>query len=367
MRIALIAPLVSTIAQPYIGGSQAMLADLARELHTRGHQVTLFARAGSSVAGVQIEALSVPACVQPANFSRSNTHGSSDTAFFTQAHLFLELFLQLRQRCTAFDILHVHAFDWPAYICSALIRELPVLHTIHLPAIVDEINEALRVLDQQGHPLTLATVSHSCARTYAAYTSIDYIIYNGLDIEAIPFQAAVAKDAPLLYAGRIAPEKGVEAAIEIAERADRPLVIAGGIYDQFYYTRLIAPHIARSGSRITYIGQLDREALWDLMGHTSALLCPIAWDEPFGLVPVEAMATGTPVIAFRRGAMEEIILHGETGLLVESGDCEQAAALVENLGDIARARCRSHVQEQFTLEQMVNAYERVYAALLGRE
>lgn len=365
MRIALVAPLVSIIAQPYIGGAQAILADLAQHLQIRGHQVTLFARAGSHVAGVQVETLTVPESVQPANFSRPDAHGSIDTAFFAQAHLFLELFLQMRQRHTAFDLLHVHAFDWPAYVCSALVREIPVLHTIHLPAIVEEINEALRTLDLQGHPLTLATVSHSCARTYAAYTSIDHIIYNGLDIKALPFQATIARDAPLLCAGRIAPEKGVEAAIEIAELADRPLVIAGGIYDHAYYTHAVAPHIARPGSRITYIGQTNRETLWKLMGDASALLCPIAWDEPFGLVPVEAMATGTPVIAFRRGAMEEIIRHGETGFLVEPGDCARAASVVENLGDISRARCRSHVEEHFTLEQMVKAYERVYSMLLG--
>lgn len=360
MRIALIAPLVSPIAQPYIGGAQALLADLARELHTRGHQVTLFARAGSFVEGVQIETIAVPANVQPASFSRPAAHGAADAGFFTQAHLFLELFLQLRQRCAAFDVLHVHAFDWPAYLCSALVGELPVLHTIHLPAISDEINEALRVLHQQGHPLTLATVSRSCARTYARYTPIDHIIYNGLAIETIPFQAEVAHDAPLLCAGRIAPEKGVEAAIEIAERAGSPLVIAGGIYDQAYYDQAVAPHIARPGSRITYIGQIDREALWELMSRAAALLCPIAWDEPFGLTPVEAMATGTPVIAFRRGAMEEIVLHKETGFLVEPGACARAAVLVDDLGGISRARCRSHVEEHFTLATMVTAYERVY-------
>ncbi len=360
MRIALIAPLVSTIAQPYIGGSQALLADLARELQTRGHQVTLFARAGSCVEGVHVEALSVPASVQPASFSTPRARGTADAGFFAQANLFLELFLHLQQRGDEFDLVHVHAFDWPAYTCSALVRDTPVLHTIHLPAISEEISEALRILDQQGHPVTLTTVSRSCARTYANYTPIDYVIYNGLDVEAIPFQAVVAKHAPLLCAGRIAPEKGVEAAIEIAERANYPLVIAGGIYDRAYYDQAVAPHLARPGSRITYIGQIEREALWQLMGRVTALLCPIAWDEPFGLAPVEAMATGTPVIAFRRGSMEEIILHGETGFLVEPGECAQAAALVDDLVDIPRARCRSHVEENFTLDKMVGEYERVY-------
>ena len=364
MRIALVAPLVSTIAQPYIGGSQALLADLARELHKRGHQVTLFARAGSCVEDVKVEGIPVPASVQPASFSRPVAHGTADAGFFAQANLFLELFLQLQHRCDEFDLIHVHAFDWPAYACSTLVRGIPVLHTIHLPAISEEINEALHILDRQGHPLILTTVSRSCARTYVDYTPIDHVIYNGLDVEAIPFQAVVAKNAPLLCAGRIAPEKGVEAAIEIAERANYPLVIAGGIYDRAYYEQSVAPHISRPGSRITYIGQIGREALWQLMGRATALLCPIAWDEPFGLAPVEAMAAGTPVIAFRRGSMEEIILHSETGFLVEPGECAQAAALVDDLVDIPRARCRSHIEENFTLDKMVGEYERVYRATL---
>ncbi len=304
MRIALVAPLVSTIAQPYIGGAQALVADLALGLNERGHQVTLFARAGSLLPGVEIESIAVPDNVLPATFSSSTSQRSADAGFFAQANLFLDLFLQLQQRADEFDLIHIHAFDWPAYTLSALVTAIPVLHTIHLPAISGEINEALRVLDQQGHPLTLCTVSHGCAHTYKPYTPIDYVIYNGLDVDAIPFQATVARNAPLLCAGRIAPEKGTKDAIEIAEKAHRPLIIVGGIYERDYFERAIAPHLTRSSSRITYVGQLAREELWKLMGKAAALLCPIAWDEPFGLAPVEAMATGTPVIAFRRGSME---------------------------------------------------------------
>lgn len=360
MRIALVAPLVSTIAQPYIGGAQALLADLARGLHRRGHAVTLFARAGSYVEDVKIENIEVPASVRPAHFSTPNSAGSADPGFFAQANLFLELFLHLQQRADEFDLVHAHAFDWPAYMCSALVHALPVLHTLHLPAIASEINEALHVLDQQGHPLTLITVSRNCATTFAPYTPIDYVIHNGLEVNVIPFQAVVAKDAPLLFAGRISPEKGVEAALDIAEKAHAPLILAGGIYDRTYYEQRIAPRLQQSTTRVTYMGQVGREELWQLMGQAAALLCPIAWDEPFGLAPVEAMATGTPVIAFRRGAMEEIIRHGETGFLVEPGECAQAAAFIDDLVDIPRALCRAHVEENFTLDKMLSEYERVY-------
>ena len=218
MRVALVAPLVSAIAQPYLGGAQAILADLARGLLRRGHTVTLFARDDSFVPGIDIEFVAVPRDVRPANFSEERER-PADTSFFTQANIFLDLFLQLQHRSAEFDVIHVHAFDWPAYACSTLIHDVPVLHTLHLPAVSPEINAALHVLDQQGHPLTLITVSHACAHTYLEYTPIDHVIYNGLDLDAIPFSPKPSKEAPLLFAGRIAPEKGVEEAIWIAAMA----------------------------------------------------------------------------------------------------------------------------------------------------
>jgi glycosyltransferase involved in cell wall biosynthesis len=310
------------------------------------------------VPGIDIEAINVSDDVRPASFSGEEQ--PADTSFFTQANLFLDLFLQLQRRSTEFDVIHVHAFDWPAYACSSLIHDIPVLHTLHLPAVSPEINTALRVLHQQGHPLTLITVSHACAGTYLEYTPIDAVIYNGLDLEAIPFSPQPSKEAPLLFAGRIAPEKGVEAAIEIAAMAGYRLLIAGGIYDREYFAERIWPKLQEAGERVTYLGQLQRLALWKIMGQSLGLLFPIEWDEPFGLTAVEAMATGTPVIAYRRGAMEEIIRHGETGFLVEEGERAHAAALVDDLYDIPRARCRAHVEANFALDEMIDAYERAY-------
>src|SRR5258708_22902882 len=280
MRVALVAPLVSPIVQPFVGGAQALLADLAQGLVRQGHTVTLFASNHSSVPGVPIEHIAVPESVRPARFSEPLQHQSADTGFFVQAHLFLELFLDLRRRQQEFDLIHAHAFDWPAFVCSTIVRDLPVLHTLHLPAVSSEINEALRVLHQQGHPLTLITDANACAKTNAAYSPIDAVIYNGLDMDAIPFSASVGNDAPLLFAGRIAPEKGLEAAIEIAEQAGRHLVIAGGIYDQSYYTERIQPKLERAQGRVTYLGILERLALWKVMGRSLGLLCPIQWDEP---------------------------------------------------------------------------------------
>jgi UDP-glucose:tetrahydrobiopterin glucosyltransferase len=371
LRIALVAPLVSAIAQPYLGGAQAMLADLAQRLALRGHSVTLFARRGSSVPGVIIEPIDVPDSVQPTDFSigadlsRSSMRPpfNPDNGFFAQANLFLALFLALRRRSQEFDVIHAHAFDWPAFVCSALVRDIPVIHTLHVQAIVPEINAALRALHEQGHSLTLVTVSHACARTYTAYTPLDYVIYNGIDLDAIPFSPRVPSDAPLLFAGRITPEKGVEAAIAIAHRAGRRLLIAGGIYDQRYFDERISPLLQAAGESVTYLGQLQRAALWEIMGQVSGLLFPSTWNEPFGLAAVEAMAAGTPIIAFRHGATAEIIDHGVTGFIVDAGDIAQAAAHVGDLPAISRIHCRSHVAARFSLERMIDQYEEVYGAV----
>ena len=365
LRIALLAPLVTTIAEPYVGGAQAMLAQLAQGLHRRGHNVTLFARQGSQVPSITIEEIAVPESVVPASFSGPIQARPADTGFFAQANLFLNIFLQLHARQHEFDLLHAHAFDWPAFSSSALLTDIPVLHTLHLPAVSPEIHEALHILHSHGHPPTLITVSHACARTYDSDderdTSLfDAIIYNGIDLNSIPFSAHVSPDAPLLFAGRITPEKGVEAAIDIAERAGKQLHIVGGIYDASYYETRIAPHIQRSNGRITYLGQLSQANLWRVMSQSSGLLFPVEWDEPFGLVPVEAMATGTPVLAYRRGATQEIIRHGETGFLIEPGEVAQAINLVGSLSELSRTRCRVHVEQHFSLERMLNAYEQLY-------
>jgi UDP-glucose:tetrahydrobiopterin glucosyltransferase len=137
-------------------------------------------------------------------------------------------------------------------------------------------------------------------------------------------------------------------------------LLAGGIYDHAYYEARIAPRLQRENSLVTYLGLLERDKLWETMSRSAGLLFPIEWDEPFGLAAVEAMATGTPVIAFRRGAAVEVIRQGETGFLVEPGDRVQAAALVDKLMDIPRVQCRRHVEEHFALERMLDEYEQVY-------
>ncbi|GHO43890.1 glycosyltransferase family 4 protein [Ktedonospora formicarum] len=364
MRIALLAPLVTPIAEPFLGGAQALVANLARGLNQRGHKVTLFARQGSSVPGVEIETFEVPESVIPATFAGPMRERPADDGFFSQANVFLEIFLRLRQRQEEFDLLHAHAFDWPAFTLSTILTRIPILHTIHLPAVSPEINESLRLLHQQGHPLRLITVSQACARTYETHTPFDHIIYNGLDIASIPFAPEVDSDAPLLFAGRITPEKGVEAALDIAERTGIPLLLAGGIYDNAYYEQRIAPRLQEMGERARYLGALAQDKLWQLMGQTRGLLFTSTWDEPFGLTMVEAMATGTPVLAFERGAAAEVIRHGETGYLISPNALEQAVQRVRDLPTIQRTRCRQHVEQSFSFDAMLDRHEQAYSSAI---
>ncbi|HEU5347532.1 MAG TPA: glycosyltransferase [Ktedonobacterales bacterium] len=380
MRIALVAPLVSPIAPPYLGGAQVLLADLARGLAQRGHEVTLYAAEGSSVPGARIETLDINAAdMQPARFYReAAAHTSPATSDASDDHMpdmlrpderkllpsyaFLHVFRALVQHVQEYDLVHAHAFDWPAYAYSGMLP-LPVIHTLHLPAVDSNIAKLLGVLaPPDGAParVRLTTVSQACAAGWMPYCAISQVIYNGVDVAAIPFNAAPGPRPSLFFAGRISPEKGVEDALAIAEAADMPLTLAGDIYDNRYYEQHIAPRLEHLGGRVRYLGSVARSDLHRLMGESLAVLCPAHWEEPFGLVACEAQAAGTPVIAYRRGGLAEVVADGETGYLIASGDVAAAAAAVRRVGTLDRRACRGRVERLFGLETMLDAYEAFY-------
>ena len=370
MRLAFVAPLVSPIAPPYLGGSQALLADLAAGMAQRGHQVTLFAAYGSRIdaPGVTVRDLGIDSGqLRPAQFFGKSAGDSepeaADAIFFRSAEGFLRVFTRLQQERHTYDLIHAHAFDWPAFAFGALLAEQrPVIHTLHLPAVNPSINRLLRELRETQNHTRLITVSRACAATYAPFAEMDAIIYNGIKVDAIPFGAQADQDGFLLFAGRMSPEKGVTDAIEIARRAGRRLLLAGSIYDQSYFDRQVSPALEASKSSSEYLGQLSQSDLWRLMSQASALLLPIGWEEPFGLVAAEALAAGCPVIAYARGALPEIVSAGETGSLIPSGDLDAAARAVSQLPAIARAACRSRASEHFSLARMLDDHERLYHA-----
>jgi UDP-glucose:tetrahydrobiopterin glucosyltransferase len=367
MRIALLAPLVSPIAPPFLGGAQAILYDLARSLTDHGHDVTLYAAAGSDIPGVQRVSTGIDSAtlagyqVQPQQVSRS-TQRPEETPM---ARAFAHIYDLIARNAAEYDLVHAHAWDWAAF-AYARRQPLPVVHTLHLPALDPLILDALAsTAPAHGAPVRLVTVSRACAATYAPSARIDAVIYNGVDVDRMPANLIWGATYYLLYAGRISPEKGVFDAIRIATRAKRPLVIAGPIYDQAYFDERVTPYLDRADTGVTYYGAVARERLWDLMANAEAQLCPIQWDEPFGLTACEAQATGTPVIGYTRGGLREVVDSGRTGWLVAPGQVDQAAEAVGQAQTLDRHACREWIERRFRLDAMTEAYLRFYDETLG--
>jgi glycosyltransferase involved in cell wall biosynthesis len=184
--------------------------------------------------------------------------------------------------------------------------------------------------------------------------SVRNVVPNGVDVARIPF--GDGRGGYLLAAGRIAPEKGIDAAARVARAVGLPLWVAGEAYGGST-RRAIDPQ------GVTFLGPRPRDELFRVMGAAVALLMPVRWDEPFGLVAIEAMAAGTPVIAYRRGGLAEVIEDGRTGALVDPGDEDALADAVRRAGSIDRSACRAHVASRYSLEAMVGAYVARYGML----
>ena len=372
LDIALLAPLVSPIREPFLGGSQAVARDLAVALASRGHSVTLYAAQGSDPAalpGVTLTTIAVDVeRVRPTNFAamRADQPRAAPDAAVEQA--FQRAFDAIAARRPRHQLAHTHAYDEPAFRLAQRLP-MPVAHTLHLDAIVPEINAILARLSsvhrkRSAQQPWLATVSFSSAASYADICRIDTVIYNGLDLDAIPFAAAPAPAAHALFAGRIAPEKGVEDAIQIALAADMSLTLVGGVYDQAYHATRIQPLLDARPDRLRWLGPLPREEVWQRMSAATVTLIPSLWDEPFGLVACEALATGTPVVGYESGALPEIVEQGTTGMLVPRGAIAEAAAAIPAAARLDRAVCRQQIAERFSLAAFVTAHERLYRQML---
>jgi glycosyltransferase involved in cell wall biosynthesis len=256
----------------------------------------------------------------------------------------------LFERAGEFDLIH-NSFDFLPLTYSALVST-PVLTTIHgfsSPRIVavyekyNGIGAYVAISDSDRHPL------------------LDYIatIHHGIDTDA--FALHESPGDYLLFFGRIHPDKGAAEAIEVARRAERPLVMAGIIQDHRYFDEQVAPHV--DGRRVSYVGPVEHEQRTELLGGATALLHLISFDEPFGFSVVEAMACGTPVIAFRRGSMPELVDHGTTGFLVD--DVESATDAVALATTLDRPPIRQRTVTRFGRGRMADEYLAAYELFLG--
>lgn len=346
-RVVLVAPLVTAVGDRGVplGGAQAILVDIAKGLALRGHDVTLIAARGSSVEGVRILPVKTGP-LQPARFDGSaRVDDAAQHAAYARVRRLLDE--------VDADIIHAHAFDAAAFYALDD-TAAPVLHTLHLPPVDDAVLAAVR-----RTRAAIATVSQANAKAWRDRgAAVEMVIPNGVDLAAIPF--GPVGDGTLLCAGRLTSEKGVADAIRVARAAGRRLLVAGDVYETGYVEREVRPSL---GSDVVLMGAVARYELYELMSRASAVLMPVHWDEPFGLVAAEAGAAGAPVIGYRRGGLTDIVREAETGYLVDPDDERALAAAVGRLDEIDRSACRTNIAERFSLAAMLDAHERAYDGL----
>jgi len=329
MRIALTADPELPVPPRYYGGIERIIDMLARSLVERGHDVTLFANSASKCVGSLKP--------WPGRDSRSVSDLLRNSAYLAQE--------VVKGR---FDI--VHSFSRLAYLVPILPMPLPKVMTYQ-------------------RPITPRTVrfSHTMSRGTLEFTAISdwmmrevssigrwSMVPNGVPMDSYDFRPEVRSDAPFVFLGRVEASKGPHLAIEMARRTKRPLVIAGNIPSE--HQRWAETHVLQhvGGEAIRYLGPVDDAQKNALLGDAVALLMPIEWDEPFGIVMAEAMACGTPVLGLRRGAVPEVVEDGVTGIVRD--DLDGLVAAATELARIDRAACRARVERLYSADAVVEAY-----------
>lgn len=334
MKIALLSPIAWRTPPRHYGPWENIVSLLAEGLVDKGLDVTLFATGDSMTRG-HLEYV----CPQP--YEENKELDPKVWECLHIAHLF--------EQAHKFDIIHNH-YDFLPLTYSQLVKT-PMVTTIHgfsSPKILP-VYSAYR---ENTHYVSISNSDRSPLLNYIA------TVYHGIDTGLFTFKAEPG--SYLLFFGRIHPDKGTHEAIKIARKSGMKLMMAGIIQDESYFQTEIAPHI-NNGS-VVYVGSVGPEARNVLLSNAYVLLHPINFDEPFGLSVIESMACGTPVIAYKRGSMEEVIKDGETGFLVH--DSEAAINCLRSIETIDRRQCRQWVEEKFSRQRMVQDYINVYRQIL---
>ena len=337
MRIAQIAPPWISIPPQTYGGTELVISWLSDELVKKGHEVTLFATGDSKTS-----AKLVP--VWPSSLWRANL--SSPHAVFSL------LYNKLLEMQDEFDIIHDHC-EWYTCPFSKFLKP-PIVTTLHHP-----LNEETIILYKKFPNINYVAISKNQKKT-APGINIVKTIYHGFPIEKYEFNPN--PQDYLLWLSKITPPKGPADAIEIAKLSGHKLIISGYILPEWgdYFDYRLKPLI--DGKQIQFVGASDFEKKIDLFKNAKAFLFPIRRPEPFGLVVIEAMACGTPVIAYKEGSMPELVVDGKTGFLVDS--IREARWALRKINRISREECREYVAKNFKLNRMVNRYEKLYKKLV---
>jgi glycosyltransferase involved in cell wall biosynthesis len=339
MKIAQVAPLWERVPPPTYGGIELVVSRLTDELVRRGHDVTLFA-SGDSQTLAKLEAV-YPRALRLDPKVKEYT-----------AYEMLEL-SQVYHQAAEFDLIHSHVGISALPLASLV--STPTVHTLHGNFTEDNRNIYI-------HHYQQPYVSISNAQRQIKNLNYVGTVYNGISTEDYPFVAQAQEPPYLAFLGRFSPEKGPQHAIAIAKKTGWRLKMAGkvDVVDSKFFEREIAPQI--DGKQIQFLGEINHAEKTELLGKAAITLFPITWQEPFGLVMIESMATGTPVIAMNLGSVPEVIGQGVTGFVCQSYD--EMAAMIPKALELNRHDCRRYVESKFSVTQMVDGYEAVYEKLI---
>ncbi len=354
MRVAIIASSRYPVAEPFAGGLESHVWHLSRQLGLRGHQVAVFAAEGSAGAlpGVRVDPI-IPAAPTLSRAARADVSMPAEWVM-AEHHAYLRLMLDLAgPRADEFDIVHNHSLHHlPLAMAPALPR--PMLSTLHTPP-TPWLESALQTDYGRTARRFVAVSTHTAQAWYRSTGAVD-TIPNGVDLQAWPVGPG---GGPAVWFGRIVPEKGADLAVRAARAAGVDLLLAGPVADHAWFAEHIAPFL---DERIRHIGHLTRRELSALVGHASVSLVTPRWDEPYGLVVAESLASGTPVAAFRRGGIPEIV-DESCAVLVEPDDVDALAESLVVASRLSRADCRARAERVCSLDVMTSRYEAVYEQL----
>ena len=335
MRVAMLAPIAWRTPPRHYGPWESVVSLLTEGLVARGIEVTLFATQDSHTAGRLVGVCPrgyeedpdiVPKVWECLHISEVFEHGDD------------------------YDLIHNH-FDYLPLTYMGM-TSTPVLTTIHGFS-SPKILPVYQKYNGRAYYVAISDANRHPALDYSA------TIYHGIDLQQFTFRPEPG--TYLLFFGRIHPDKGAKEAIEIAQTFGMPLILAGIVQDQVYFTREVEPHV--DGKQVVYVGSVGPEQRNHLLGGAYALLHPINFDEPFGLSVIEAMACGTPVVACHRGSMPEVIAHGHTGFLVHRAN--EAVECLRHVPELKRTACRQWVESRFSADRMVEDYWRLYNRIVS--
>jgi glycosyltransferase involved in cell wall biosynthesis len=345
MKIAQIAPLAERVPPKKYGGTERVIYNLTEELVKRGHQVTLFASGDSQTSAKLVSVY--PKSLREAG--HKDLYGTNTWSMFNIAYAY--------QMQHEFDIIHDH--NGPISLPTANLSETPVVVTLH-GALDNDIKHLFNAFDKPHY----TSISYA-QRGPAPNISYAGNVYNGLEMDSYPF--SIKHQGYLLVVGRISAEKGTHFAIKAAQALDMPLIIAAKLdkanaHDVQYFYKYIKPHLK---GKIQWVGEVAEKERNELMKNAFCSLHPVTWPEPFGLTLIEAMACGSPVVAFAKGSIPEVIKDGVSGYVVKN--LAEMIQAVKNVPKLKRLNARVWALENFNAKKMAEGYETIYNQILARK